>query len=46
MVMKLLRFFLALLLLPLLHQTGHATDAPRLVVFISIDQMRADHLER
>jgi len=46
MVMKLPSFFLALLLLPLLHQNGRATDAPRLVVFISIDQMRADHLER
>jgi predicted AlkP superfamily pyrophosphatase or phosphodiesterase len=38
--------FLVLSLLPSLPQNGHATDAPRLVVFISIDQMRADHLER
>jgi len=45
-LMKPFRFFVVLFLLPFLPQNGQATDAPRLVVFISIDQMRADHLER
>jgi predicted AlkP superfamily pyrophosphatase or phosphodiesterase len=43
---KLLIIFVVLLLLPLLPENGRATDTPRLVVLISIDQMRADHLER
>ncbi len=44
--MKSLFVFCGLLLISLVPLTAEANDPPRLVVFISIDQLRADHLER